>query len=231
MKCRICGGGLKLLGSIPFDKNNAMVNIVDDTPMEYHQCKNCLAVSCQEMLDWTPEKLGEKCYNSEYVKYDPDYMDERPRNYAYTLLEIFGEFKYNHLDYGSGSGKMAEILRSKGWDSLSYDPYSENIKPIGKFKLVTAIEVIEHTLNLDKTIKDIKQYLHRDGVLIFSTKLADKNTTIDWWYIGTRGGHINIQSEKSLKLVAKANSMEFSSIGEGIHIMQRTKSNMFRIRI
>jgi hypothetical protein len=229
MKCKICGGELKLLGSIPFDKNSKEVPIIDSTPMEYYQCKQCLSVSCPEMLKWSTKKLGERIYNEDYIKYDPDYNDSRPKNYAKFLKETFNNLKCKHLDYGSGSGKMCEVLRGYGWDSTEYDPFSSIVEPIGKFKLVTAIEVVEHTLDLDKTLKDVKKYLHSDGIFLFSTRLADKNTDISWWYLGARQGHINIQSEKSLKIIAKRNSLEFLSLNDGVHVMQRKSTNIYKV--
>jgi 2-polyprenyl-3-methyl-5-hydroxy-6-metoxy-1,4-benzoquinol methylase len=227
MSCQICGSKLKSLGTIPFDKNGANVEIVDDTPFEYHQCTECSAIFCLEMLTWSSEKFSEKVYNADYVKIDPAYLDERPINYADFLNKHLGPLKkYKHLDYGCGAGIMCKILREKGWDSVGYDPFSHNVPPNEKFKFITAIEVIEHSQDLDKTIKDVKQYLHRDGVFLFSTLLADRKTDIDWWYLCVRGGHINIQSEKSLKIVAKNNGMSFSSLADNVHIMQRTRNNL-----
>lgn len=229
MKCKICNGELKLLGCLPFDNNSREIPILDNTPMAYYQCKECLAVSCPEMLKWSTKKLGEVVYNNEYIKYDPDYLDNRPKNYAKFLKALFKNFTFKHLDYGSGSGKMCEILTEYGWDSKGYDPFSNMVEPTGKFKLVTAIEVVEHTLDLDNTLKDIKKYLHSDGIFLFSTRLADKNTDIFWWYLGARQGHINIQSEKSLKIIAKRNGLEFLSINENVHLMQRKKDNIYKV--
>lgn len=226
MACPICGGTEISLGTVPFDRNNAGVPMVNVTPMEYHQCTKCYFLYCPEMLGWTPEDLGNKVYNEEYVNYDPDYTGLRPRNYAdYFSASIHASraSKFRHLDYGSGGGIMSDELNKRGWNSAPYDPYSHREPPVGKFKLITAIEVFEHSLNVDGTIKDILQYLDSGGVIIFSTQLADADTKIDWWYIGARNGHISILSKESMKILAIRNGLYFSSLNPGIHVLQRNR--------
>lgn len=225
----ICSGTrLVALGTIPFDRNNADIPIKNYTPMEYLRCNACNFVFCPEMLTWTPKDLGTRVYNDEYVLYDPDYVETRPKNYA-KIFEKFpaGSAKnIKHLDYGSGSGLMSRELQRKRWDSTCYDPYYSDTKPTGKFNFITAIEVFEHSLNIMDTVADIKDLLDTPtGVICFSTLFADSNTTIDWWYIGARNGHISILSEASMKIIAKEHNLFFSSISQGIHLLQSKRSN------
>lgn len=232
MTCPICASKANLLGTVAFDRNNAGIDIVDDTPMEYYKCTNCNFLYCPEMLAWTPEQLGERVYNQDYVKYDPDYTGLRPKNYAKFFMESFvGAFpsKITHLDYGSGSGIMSQELNKYNWKSTSYDPYSLAEKPTQKFDLITAIEVFEHSLDIDKTIKDILNYGKPTTAIVFSTQLVDKDTDIDWWYIGARNGHIGMLSEKSLKILAIKNRLYFSSLNTGVHVLQANKNNLKNI--
>lgn len=229
MNCPVCTGYTISLGEVPFDRNNAGVAVIDTTPVEYRKCTNCWFVYSPEMLTWTPEQLGARVYNSDYVLYDPDYAGSRPRNYANAFMQLFnGRYpgRITHLDYGSGSGIMSHVLNNNNWNSTSYDPYSDNTKPTTKFDLVTAIEVFEHSLDIDKTIKDIKSYLNpQTGVIIFSTQLATQDTDISWWYIGARNGHIGILSAESLKVLAIRNKLYFGSINPSIHVLQPNKNN------
>lgn len=234
--CRVCGGKNRFLGVVPLERNNQNIPIVDNTPIEYYICTECDFLSCPSMLDYTPERLGVEIYNDDYVKFDPDYLSVRPTGWAKSLSESVHPNlvkRIKHLDYGSGKGIMSTILRTKGWNSTSYDPYdktSSNFIPNTKFNLITAIEVVEHSLNIQKTIEDMKQYLDLNtGAILFSTLLADKNTTIDWWYIMARNGHIGILSEKSLKILAKNNGLFFSSINSGLHVLQSSRSNLKNI--
>lgn len=230
MNCTVCGGILKLLGTVPFDRNNQEVAIVDDTPMEYYRCESCDFLCCPEMLSWTPQDLGNRVYNKDYVIYDPDYLGPRPKNYAQFLKNNVNKAKLKsikHLDYGSGEGILTQELSKSRWNSSFYDPYSSPVKPAGVYNFITAIEVFEHALNIDETIKDIKSMLDsRNGVILFSTLFADKNTDIDWWYIGARNGHISILSEKSMKILAIRNNLFFSSIGTGMHVLQTTRNSL-----
>jgi 2-polyprenyl-6-hydroxyphenyl methylase/3-demethylubiquinone-9 3-methyltransferase len=182
------------------------------------------------MLIWTPEQLGIEVYNDTYVNYDPDYKEVRPSNWAHTFYSSI-DYRYlkniRHLDYGGGSGIMSKILKNRNWESTSYDPYYENnVRPQGKYNLITAIEVVEHALDIRKTLDDIISFLDKTGVLVFSTLLANKKTDIDWWYIGARNGHISILSVDSLKLLAKERNMYFQSINEGLHILQPTRNTV-----
>jgi 2-polyprenyl-6-hydroxyphenyl methylase/3-demethylubiquinone-9 3-methyltransferase len=228
MNCVICLGELKLLGSVGFDRNNADIPVINSTEVHYYKCAECNFVCAPEMLSWSTEKLGREVYNEDYIKYDPDYIETRPKNYSKFLLNNIRSSsvqKIKHLDYGSGLGVLsAELIKNK-WNSTSYDPFSNPVKPPGRFNFITAIEVFEHSNNIDTTIKDIKSLLENNGVVLFSTLLANSATTIDWWYIGARNGHIGILSEKSLKIVATRNNLFFSSISDGLHILQSQRSN------
>lgn len=229
MNCMICLGKLKLLGSVDFDRNNAGIPVVNTSKIEYYKCTSCDFLCAPEMLAWSAEKLGKEVYNEDYIKYDPDYLDTRPKNFAKLLIDsIRSNFvqKIKHLDYGSGLGILSQELVKNKWNSTSYDPYSSPVKPSGKFNFITAFEVFEHSSDIYSTIKDIKSMLENNGVVLFSTLLADSNTDIDWWYIGARNGHIGIQSEKSMKIAATRTNIFFSSLNQHLHILQRQRSNI-----
>jgi 2-polyprenyl-6-hydroxyphenyl methylase/3-demethylubiquinone-9 3-methyltransferase len=228
--CPVCGGSNSLLGTIPFERNNNNVPIETDRLIDYYKCNNCSFISCPEMLSWTAEELGKEVYNDKYVLYDPDYVSTRPTSYAEAINDGINPNiikKLKHLDYGAGSGIMSDILRSNGWDSTSYDPYYENkVRPITKFNFITAIEVVEHSLDLRKTIEDMLSFLTEDGVIVFSTLLANKSTDINWWYIGARNGHISISSVASMKKLATEAGVYFQSINETLHILQRKRTSV-----
>ena len=231
MKCKVCKGELLSIGSLPFDHNVHGIPIQITTPIEYYQCRGCGLVCAPEMMAWSPEIMAARVYNQDYWKYDPEYGGKRAERNLVGLIKVFGEnFKRRHLDYGSGEGHLSRLLNMSGWDSTSYDPFSSKQAPEGTFMLVTAFEVFEHSCDLDATIKDIKKYLHKDGVVLFSTLLTEPRTKIDWWYIAPRGGHVNMQSKKSLEILAERNGLKFKTIeGKLAHIMQRTKTNIERL--
>jgi 2-polyprenyl-3-methyl-5-hydroxy-6-metoxy-1,4-benzoquinol methylase len=180
------------------------------------------------MQTWTPDYIASKVYNREYIKYDPDYAGARPTNYANMLLNNIHYSRYpniKHLDYGSGEGLLSKILTSKKWNSTNYDPYSMPSKPVGLFNFITAIEVAEHAASIEILIKDIKQYLTKDGVILISTLLSEESTKISWDYILPRCGHISMVSEKTMKIVAKNNGLFFKTISINLHTLQPYRSN------
>ena len=223
MICKICESLLVSMGSVPFDRNNAGVPIVNLQPIEYFKCPKCFCITSPDMLSWTPAQLEAFVYNDKYVKYDPDYANgERAKDYARFLKELLPNFKGRHLDYGSGQGLLCKEL---GWESFNYDPFSSTVKPAGIFKFITAVEVFEHSSDLDATIKDMLQYLDKRGTIYFSTRLATKDSDFSWGYIAPRNGHINIQSKESLKLLATRNNLFFGSLNDGSHLLQSTRNN------
>ena len=229
MTCPICGGTEKHLGDIPFDRNLFNVPIVYTTPMAYYICDVCEYISCPEMLAWSSTKFSTDIYNEDYIKYDPDYLGPRAASVASSLLNSIHPLKtqkLNHLDYGSGCGRLSEILEANNIKSTSYDPYSDTKVISGKFNFITAVEVFEHSSNIRATLSDIKSKLSSDGVVLFTTLLGNKNTSIEWDYLLPRNGHISILSEKSIKFLAKEVGLFFSSINYNYHILQPSRSNL-----
>lgn len=224
MICTICAGKLESLGYVPFDKNNADIPIVDVTPIEYVKCSKCYNITCPEMISWSSEKLGATVYNDEYVKYDPDYANgERAKDYGRFIKGLLPAFKDTHLDYGSGAGSLSKEL---GWKSANYDPFSGTTLPEGIFKFITLIEVVEHSPDVVELFNNVIKYLDKKrGVIMISTCLATKDTDITWPYIAPRNGHINIQTQESMKLIASKHNMFFNSITENIHFIQSTRNN------
>lgn len=225
MKCRICSKPLVVLGTIPFERNSKEIPYeFPDKEATYHICTSCRNITCQEMLDWSQEDFSKYIYNDKYIQYDPDYAHNRPNSYANSISEAYSRKKIKHLDYGSGSGVMSKILKDKFlWDSTAYDPFSNPVHISRKFNFITAIEVFEHSADIDKTIVDIQKYLDKDGVILFSTLLVPSDVTIDWWYIGAVQGHINIQSRESMTILAKRNGMLFSTLVPNVHILQNAR--------
>lgn len=229
MNCPICGGVCYLMGSVPFDRNNNNIQVIDSTPIEYFKCNVCFCIFAPEMLLWTPEKFAEKVYNAEYVKYDPDYTGARSKNYSEWILKYIDPRltrKIKHLDYGSGEGHLSKNLKNHAWNTNFYDPYSSKERPSGKFNFITAIEVVEHSPNIRATIRDMLEMLDDKGVILFSTQLSDEKTALDWWYIGARNGHVQIQSDKSMKILAKEFGLRFKSVSSNLHLLTKDKPNV-----
>lgn len=119
---------------------------------------------------------------------------------------------------------MSERLRESGWRSASYDPFADrNKRPeqLGKFDLITAFEVFEHVPDARQLMTDLDSLLAADGVILFSTLLADGNIVpfqrLTWWYASPRNGHISLFSRQSLTILAADHDFRFGSFSEGFH--------------
>lgn len=224
MKCRICDNEANLLGYVPFDTNNNVIEVIDKTPITYFKCSKCYCIFCPEMLNWDKDTLSNKVYNEDYVKYDPDYANgARAKDYCGFIKGLLPTYIGSHLDYGSGAGLLAKELK---WNSFSYDPFSQNTAPTDVYSFITMIEVIEHSQDVRRTFSEVLKYLDKKhGVILMSTTLATKDTEITWPYIAPRNGHINIQTQESIKIVAKECGMFFNSITENIHLIQSSRNN------
>jgi Methyltransferase domain len=209
-KCVVCNGSTKLCAQVDFNMNceerkgfslpRAGLNV------EYHMCETCETIHAPTFDDWTPEEFSEYIYNKDYIKVDPEYVKERPLYFVNEIEKLFGDKKnqWKHLDFGGGNGLVSQILKSKGWNSRTYDPYGEeNTIPNEKFSLITAFEVFEHTPDPHKTMQTIISLLDNNGNLFVSTALSDKHQNAMWWYMSPRNGHITIYTRKSISFLAK----------------------------
>ena len=78
---------------------------------------------------------------------DPDFQGARPRANANTVREAFGRMKPSRLlDYGGGTGLLAEHLRGAGFPHVeTYDPFvpEHARRPSGCFDCIVCFEVME----------------------------------------------------------------------------------------
>ncbi len=86
------------------------------------------------------------------------------------------------LDFGSGTGHFIEYMSDKGWNATGYEPntlpptnsqvtYLDNFTKINsdsKYEIITAWHVIEHVHELQKTIKQLRKSLGKNGYLIIA---------------------------------------------------------------
>jgi SAM-dependent methyltransferase len=229
--CPICSAPSPLLDVVDFNKSCEELRgkfvSLSGTSVYYARCGNCGYCFAPEIAGWKLEEFEEKIYNKEYVLFDPDYIESRPRSNALSLISMFGD-KANsvkHLDYGGGDGLLSKTLKESSWQSISYDPFVNRdigIAQLGKFDLITLYEVFEHVPDPIQLMSNLRSLLNQNGVILFSTLLSDGNININqrlsWWYASPRNGHISLFSRKSLSILAQNNGFNFGSFSDGFHI-------------
>ena len=112
------------------------------------------------------------------------------------------------LDFGSGLGLFARLMRDRGFDFRAYDKF---IQPFfmdrfcgtltgGKWSVITAFEVLEHMVSPGEELAEL--LAARPRMLLFTTHLWERQG-LDWWYISPEGGqHIFFHTRKSLQVIA-----------------------------
>lgn len=195
-------------------------------PVYYYQCGTCSLVFTTAFDKWSKSEFIEHIYNEGYIEVDPGYLEERPASNARLVSNFVKHQKELHiLDYGGGNGRLSEILNANGFHTKSWDPMdSSATRPdSGKFYVVTAFEVFEHTPTPIETFVEATEFLNNDGVLLFSTLTIDNlpPRACYFWYISPRNGHITIFTKRSLKILAEKFGYRIHHMTKGLHLAYR----------
>jgi len=230
--CKICKGPSALFGVVDFHKSCVEAQgkrlALAGIPIYYRRCERCGFLFTEAFDAWTESEFAEQIYNAEYALVDPDYEKARPTNNARLIAEAFGDAReeITMLDYGGGSGRMAELLRAQGFAAVSYDPFSKNREmPEGRFDLITCFEVLEHAPWPLDTIAQMHALLKEDGLILFSTLLQPATiveTGLSWWYAGPRNGHCPLYSADALLRLFASVGMQVASSSEALHLAYRS---------
>jgi len=236
LKCPICSGNSRLHDVLDFNKvcgdANSHFEGLSGLPIYYALCEQCGFCFAPEIMRWESDEFERNIYNNDYIKIDPDCIDIRPRQFSEQLLQLFDPKSnpFTHLDYGGGNGLLSKILRGEGWNSTTYDPFTNKdlkIEQLGKFDLITAFEVFEHVPDVHELMNNLSSLLSQNGVVYFSTQLSDSHIhqgkKLDWWYAAPRNGHISLFSKHSLQLIAEQHRFNLASNWVCFHAMFTTK--------
>ena len=234
--CPVCRTEAKPLDVVDFNKNceekTGVFLPMSGRSVYYYHCPNCAFTFAPELMAWSKEEFEANIYNDEYGMVDPDYLKIRPENNANSIYNAFGQFygKAKHLDYGGGNGLMSKMMREKGWNSTSYDPFVDvnvNLEELGQFDFITAFEIFEHVSDVNKLIASLTKLMHPQSVVLFSTLISDSdikpNHRLNWWYASPRNGHISLFSKKSLSLLAESVNLKCGSFNNVAHYLYYTK--------
>lgn len=230
-KCLACGGTAYLLDVVDFNKScNAHKGYIvplSGIPVYYVMCDSCNFCFAPQFQSWSDQEFLDKIYNQDYIKFDPEFEEIRPRSNFNLIQSLFGDSKdcIKHLDYGAGNGRLSEMLtREAGWTSLPYDPFpfsNLNLDTLGRFNLITAFEVFEHCPNIDALFSRLQRLLDESGMIFFTTQTLDghlvEGSRITWWYASPRNGHVTLFSQRSLMVLGAKYGLNFVSFGSAHH--------------
>jgi hypothetical protein len=228
--CKCCDGPTILYHSYDLsrtcmDKNGPVFSAASIS-VPYYRCRKCEFVFTPYFDAWSNQQMAEGIYNCDYILADPEFSETRPKFIAGAMDQFLAPMKsaLTILDYGGGAGRFAAELKTHGFDHVQcFDPhFSTDAMPGETFDLVTAFEVAEHAVDPISSFRDAWSLVARDGALLFSTALRDRNLEKDWWYIAPRNGHVSIHSYLSLQRVAAKLGAMCLSLNDNLHVLYRT---------
>src|SRR5208282_3306140 len=112
--CKCCGAMASLFGAVDFEKNCERRPLpASGVRIHYYGCPRCQFFFTTAFDQFTNEDFRRYIYNDEYVLVDPEYAGARPRRDFGVVNRLFWNAKPpTILDYGGGTGKLAELLRT-----------------------------------------------------------------------------------------------------------------------
>ena len=131
------------------------------------------------------------------------------------------------LDYGGGSGVLAETLRTVGFARVdTYDPFVPHFstKPSDRFECVVCFEVVEHSTDPTSLFADINDTLDASGIILFSTLVQPADIDrqgLNWWYAAPRNAHVSLYTKTSLHKIGQRLGFHLGSFTESYHVFFR----------
>ena len=221
--CPICASSTEKKATIPFgvahDGQDSPSLALKDAPIDYFQCGTCGHAFAPWLIEQSQEWLIRHIYNADYHHYDADYLDEdKGRVKEQTNALVFGYHfarkAIRHLDYGSGDGRLTKKLKTSGFDSTAYDPFSHPVAPEGRFNLITAFEVIEHAPDPHAFLSALDAFTDQPCLIRIGTVPNDDEYIGDWWYANPRVGHLNLFSRKSMSELARQHRFSLAVVND-----------------
>lgn len=233
--CKMCDADAGYFFSVDFSKNSVGLSIRQyGLSVNHYRCETCGHMFTDFCDDWTHEDFLRNIYNEYYINVDPEYDGTRSKDIAGLIRTYAGEkvLGISILDFGSGKNILEAELRSMGVNNIySYDPYSGGIVPDGKFDLVTAYEVIEHSPNPKDTI-NLMLSMVEDGGAIFCSQAFVPDNILEirdkWHYLGPRNGHISFFSVDTIVSFSKKFSLGFRVCDWGFFLWRGNLSSKVR---
>jgi hypothetical protein len=133
------------------------------------------------------------------------------------------------LDFGAGYGMFVRLMRDRGFRFQHYDPSCANLfsrfsearlEDGRRYKLATAIEVIEHTADPIATILQILKY--SDAILLSTEVSSSAPPDPAWWYVGLEHGqHISFFGVRTFSALAARLSIKYTRLYSNWHLLSK----------
>lgn len=194
---------------------------VDSLARSVFRCPNCdyVFVSRANILAKEDEE-------SRYLEHKNFITDSGYVKFLSRLLDPLEHFlKHDDLilDYGSGPNPvLAEILRRKGFETFTYDPFFSPVLHEAVYDVVTATESFEHFLHPKDELKTIISFLNTRGILGVMTLRFESKTDFATWHYARDATHTGFYSDKTFRWIESKFDLErIYDDGERVIIWQK----------
>lgn len=132
------------------------------------QCADCgSATTDPSPDDSTVERVYRESFDYRWYRehYDAKLADARSR-----VTEYGGRLGQRVVDFGGGLGYFSVAAGEAGYDSVTLDPFAEGGKSgdTAPADTVVALHVLEHSNNLDRTMRSICELLKQGGHVLMA---------------------------------------------------------------
>ena len=198
----------------------------------YESCPSCHSVQISD-ASWLAEAHigGIVDTDTGAVKRSADFA----RNFT-ALMQTLRQSNLAGIDFGGGSGLLTRLLRDRGFDCKSYDPYANQFFADGFIATIEdaqqspgfmlAVECIEH---LENPVELLNPFLKNKDIFIFTTELISNpppNPAAEnpWWYYSPESGqHITFASAEGILALKEALEFPHYFQAGGLHIFSKNK--------
>jgi hypothetical protein len=209
IKCKICSSIIREFAKAKFFKTYER---------SLYVCDECEYITTNDPV-WLDDAYKNSIATSDTGIVRRNLILQKTLSIIFTLA--YGEKGSGiYLDYAGGSGLFVRLMRDTGFDFWWLDKYCSNILAsnftwdtnIKKvYKGVTAIEVIEHTIDPLQFIREIL-YITNSKIIIFTTTTyRGKPPSPDKWdyYSFYSGQHISFFSNRTLNKIAEKINLKY----------------------
>ncbi len=212
-------------------KNTGFYKTIDNFSL--FKCKNCLLLQTY-LQGLSLEKINKSKYSSKYLDNYENILSKRLNNNFRKRIKKIDKLVNGGriLDIGCSTGLFLQTLKqysNNSWEVYGIDINKEaidkaNVKSIGNFfnkslldtqfsvnyfNCITCFDILEHDIDLYKTIKIIYKILNKNGVILVqvpnhkSLLASITGNQWDWWCVPDHVYHFELKTIEKVLLSNK----------------------------